>query len=130
MATQNGKNKTSIGTKDRLSRLDRGGKLGVRASQLLAITLEVVVGGKSDVGTLGEIDLLCVVGEETRTDLGSLCVKKNTYIISKEICYEQVDAFVDAIIVNKTLNSPTCLFLFFEACLKRSRHALCPSWSP
>ena len=71
--------------------------MGVRASQLLAITLEVVVGGKSDVGTLGETDLLCVVGEESRTDLGSLCVKKNTYIISEEICYEQVDAFVDAI---------------------------------
>ena len=78
MAAQNGKNKTSIGNKDRLTRLDRGGKLGVGASQLLAITLEVVVSSKSEVSTLGESDLLCVVGEESRTDLGSLCVKKNT----------------------------------------------------
>lgn len=86
MATQHSKNKTSIGNKDRLTRPDRGGKLGVGASQLLAITLEVVVGGESEVGTLGESDFLCVVGEESRTDFGSFCVKENTYV-SKDFMY-------------------------------------------
>ncbi len=132
MATQNSKNKTSIGDKDRLTRLDRGGKLGVGASQLLAITLEVVVSGKSEVGTLGETDLLCVVGEESRTNLGSLCVKKNTYCFKPlhVLNCEHALHLVDAMNCKETLNLPTCLFLFLAACLKRSRHALCPSWSP
>jgi len=80
VTAQNSKNKTSIGNKDRLARLDRGGKLGVGASQLFAVALEVVVSGKSDALSLCEIDFLCVVGEESRTDLRSLCIKKNTCI--------------------------------------------------
>ena len=80
MTAQNSKNKTSIGNKDRLARLNRGGKLGVGASQLFAVALEVVVSGKSDALSLCEIDFLCVVGEETRTDLRSFGIKKNTCI--------------------------------------------------
>jgi hypothetical protein len=81
VTAQNSKNKTSIGNKDRLARLDRGGKLGVGASQLFAVALEVVVSRKSDALSLCEIDFLCVVGEESRTDFRPLGIKKNTCII-------------------------------------------------
>jgi hypothetical protein len=78
MATEHSKDETSVGNKDGLSRLNGSSKGGVGAAELLSVSLVGVIGGEGDAFSLFEGDLLCTVGEESRSDFRSLCVKENT----------------------------------------------------
>ena len=78
VAAKHSQDKTSIGTEDGLTGLNRGGKRRIGACKLLAVSLEVVVGRESDTRTLDEIDFLGAVGEESGSDFGSLGVEEDT----------------------------------------------------
>jgi len=77
VARKDSQDKGSIGNKDLLTRGDRRWKGCVRASNLLAVSLERVVCGEDKSLALDELDLVGSV-EETRADLRSLGVEENS----------------------------------------------------
>jgi hypothetical protein len=74
MAAEHGQHEAAVRDEHRLSRLHGRGEALVRARQLLAAALEVVVGRQGDVVPLFQGDLLGVVGEESGAYLRTLRV--------------------------------------------------------
>ena len=83
IASQDGQNEGTIGDQNGLPRVDRGGKSRIRASQLVRVSLEGVIGGKGQRLTLDKADLLGSVGKETRADFGSLGIEQDGCFDSK-----------------------------------------------
>ncbi len=68
----------SVGNQDGLSRGDGSGQFTVRASKLGVVSQKFVVGGKDKSLSLGQVNLLGSVGEESGSDFRSLGIKKDT----------------------------------------------------
>ena len=68
----------SVGNQDGLSRGDGSGQFSVRASKLGVVSQEFVVGSKDKSLSLGQVNLLGSVGEESGSDFRSLGIKKDT----------------------------------------------------
>jgi hypothetical protein len=77
MAAEHGQHEASVGDEDGLPRPHGRGEARVRARQLLAAALEVVIGSEGDVLPLFQGDLLGVVGEESGAYLRSLGVEED-----------------------------------------------------
>jgi hypothetical protein len=75
---EHSQDKRSIGNEDLLTNSHRLGQGWVRASQLMAVSLEFVVGGEDEGLALLKLNLANAVGEESRTNLGSLCIEQDS----------------------------------------------------
>ncbi len=103
MAAEHGQHEASVGDEDGLPRPHGRGEARVRARQLLAAALEVVIGREGDVLPLFQGDLLGVVGEESGAYLRSLGVEEDACVVfffsftcvsSCSMLYSSMEAFV------------------------------------
>ena len=81
MAAEHGKHEAAVGDEDGLPRPHGRGEARVRARQLLAVALEVVIGREGDVLPLLQRDLLGVVGEESGAYLRPLGIEEDACFV-------------------------------------------------
>jgi hypothetical protein len=94
MAAEHGQHEAAVGDEDRLPRPHGRGEARVRARQLLAAALEVVIGREGDVLPLFQGDLLGVVGEESGAYLRSLGVEEDA-------CFFFISVFMMCVVYSR-----------------------------